>query len=208
MPFVAILRNAGQRERETSHRAAGQRSYIDTGRLRTISAAAADRPPMLTPLLARQKPAAAEYYANEWRLRVNLVPNLLRTGIPLIDRQHAAYEELTSRVLALCTEPRTTRETLAIEVAHVRSYALDHFDCEEQLMRSIKYPYYDGHVTKHNVFREQSDDFAAEVEIDPLASDFTVRLARLLVDWFCVHVQTEDMKLAAFLRESGQVPAS
>ena len=131
-------------------------------------------------------------------------PDLLRTGIPLIDRQHEAYEEQTCRVLALCAEPRVTQSVLADEMAQVRTYALDHFDCEEQLMRSVKYPQFNRHVSRHNTFREQADDFAAELAVDPLSSDFTVRLARLLVDWFCDHVQTEDMKLAAFLRESGQ----
>ena len=139
---------------------------------------------------------------------MSMTPDLLRTGIPLIDRQHAAYEELTSRVLALCAEPRTPREVLATEIAQVRLYALDHFDCEEQLMRSAKYPDYARHVTRHNVFREQSDDFADELAHEPLASDFTARLARLLVDWFCDHVQHEDLRLAAFLRENGFVQAS
>lgn len=133
--------------------------------------------------------------------------DLLQTGIPLIDRQHAAYEELTGRVFALCTEARVARNLLAPEVALVRAYALDHFDCEEQLMRSAKCPFYNGHVARHNVFREQSDVFAAELAQDPLADDFTIRLARLLVDWFCDHVQSEDMRLAAFLREKGLAQA-
>ena len=137
---------------------------------------------------------------------MTLNPDLLRTGIPLIDRQHAAYEEQTSRVLALCTE-RVDQKALAAEMAQVRTYALDHFDCEEQLMRSVSYPNLKGHAARHNAFREQADDLAVEIATAPLASDFTARLARLLVDWFCNHVQTEDLKLAAFLREKEHAPA-
>ena len=137
---------------------------------------------------------------------MHFAPNLLQTGIPLIDRQHEAYEELTSRVLALCTEAQSHLDVLASEIAKMRAYALDHFDCEEQLMRSAKYPNYNRHVAQHNIFREQSDNFAVELEKAPLADDFNVRLARLLVDWFYTHVQHEDMKLAAFLRNSGQAP--
>ena len=135
-------------------------------------------------------------------------PDLLRTGIPLIDRQHAAYEELTSRALALCAESRVPLATLAEEIDHVRTYALDHFDCEEQLMRNVRYPHLKAHAAKHAIFREQCDAIAAELAAPPLASDYPVRLARLLVDWFCSHVQTEDMKLAAFIREHASSQAS
>ena len=135
-------------------------------------------------------------------------PDLLRTGIPLIDRQHEAYEEMTCRILALCAEPHIARSVLVAEMAQVRTYALDHFDCEEQLMCSKKYPHLNEHVGRHNIFREQSDNFASELNDDPLADDFAVRLSRLLVDWFCDHVQNVDMKLAAFLRKTGHSSAS
>ena len=134
--------------------------------------------------------------------------HLLRTGIPLIDRQHEAYEEMTGRILALCAEPQIDKATLVQEVAQVRAYALDHFDCEEQLMRAKKYPYINEHIHRHNIFREQSDSFAAELNEAQLLEDFTTRLSRLLVDWFCDHVQNVDMKLAAFLRKSGPASAS
>ena len=127
--------------------------------------------------------------------------DLLETGIPLIDRQHAAYEELTGRALLLCAESRVPLETLAQEVDQVRTYALDHFDCEEQLMRNAGYPQLKAHAAQHAIFRDQCETLAAELTTPPLASDFPTRLSRLLVDWFCRHVQTEDMKLAAFIRE-------
>ena len=133
---------------------------------------------------------------------------LLRTGIPLIDRQHEAYAQLVDRVFALCAEKQVGRDTLAAAVDQTLSYALEHFDCEEQLMRSEKYPKYSDHVIKHNTFREQADDFAAELAAEPLADDFTIRLSEQLVDWFCDHVQGEDRQLAAFLRQTGKAPAS
>lgn len=66
-------------------------------------------------------------------------------------------------------------------------------------MRAEGYPQYREHAAKHNEFREQADDFAAELADEPLADDFPIRLAEQLVNWFCDHVQGEDRRLAVFL---------
>jgi hemerythrin len=158
--------------------------------------------------LARQTQAEAEYYGAKRKLRLHFDRELIRTGIPLIDRQHEAYADLVDRVFALCAEPQVPRGAMVAAVSQTLSYAMEHFDCEEQLMRSAKYPHYDEHVARHNVFREQAEDFAAELAAEPLAEDFTVRLARQLVNWFCEHVQAEDLRLAVFLRKTGKAPAS
>lgn len=75
-------------------------------------------------------------------------------------------------------------------------------------MRAEKYPHYDGHAARHNVFREEADDFAAELAEAPLAADFAIRLAEQLVDWFCEHVLVEDRRLAAFLKTTGKAPVA
>lgn len=134
--------------------------------------------------------------------------SLIHTGIPLIDRQHEGYADLVDRVFDLCSEPTVSRNTLVAPVNQALAYALEHFDCEERLMRSERYPICDGHVVRHNFFRDEADKFAAELQAPALADDFTVRLARLLLTWFCGHVQTEDLQLAVFLKKAGKVSAS
>jgi len=61
---------------------------------------------------------------------------LLLTGIPLIDHQHAAYARLVDAALARCAEPVLDRAALVEEVNQTLSYALEHFDSEELLMRA------------------------------------------------------------------------
>jgi hemerythrin len=139
---------------------------------------------------------------------VKIDRSLIHTGIPLIDRQHEGYADLVDRVFALCSATRVSRGNLEAPVNQALAYALEHFDSEEQLMRTEKYPVYDEHVARHNFFREQADQFAAELAAEPLAEDFTVRLARLLLTWFCGHVQTEDLRLAVFLKKAGRKTAS
>ena len=126
---------------------------------------------------------------------------LFRTGVPLIDRQHEAYLALVERVFALCALAHVDRAQLAAEVGHALTYAVEHFATEEQLMLAVKYPLYRQHLAKHDQFRAQVDRFAAELTLDTLLDNYTARLAKWLVDWFAAQVQTDDLRLAAFLRK-------
>jgi hemerythrin len=130
------------------------------------------------------------------------------TGVPAIDRQHEAYLALVERVFRLCGGAQVERERLAAEVNAALSYAIEHFDTEEHLMRSVNYPHLDQHVAKHNVFRGRVDDFAAELRCAEPAPDFTTRLAKWLVDWFAEQVQNDDQRLANFLKKTAPSPAA
>jgi hemerythrin len=127
---------------------------------------------------------------------------LFRTGIPVIDRQHEAYLELVERVFKLCTAAQVERRVLATELDNTLAYAIEHFDTEEHLMRSARYPLYQEHLAKHDVFRAQVDTFAADLNAGAATADFVLRLTKWLVDWFCDQVQTDDMRLAAFLKKA------
>ncbi len=124
----------------------------------------------------------------------------LTTGIPAIDRQHEEYADLVDRLFELARTGNATRQNLARETRAVNKYAMEHFDTEEHLMRSRKYPAYAEHLAKHNVFREWTDtlplDLADGVDLD----GYTIALSKWLIEWFCDQVQTDDRKLAVFLK--------
>ena len=126
---------------------------------------------------------------------------LFRTGVPLIDQQHEAYLELVERVFQLCAKADVDLAQLTAEVNQTLVYAVEHFDTEEELMRSVRYPLLNQHVAKHNLFRAQADLFAAEIKGPVVVEDFTPRLAKWLVDWFVLQVQTDDRLLAVFLKK-------
>ena len=125
---------------------------------------------------------------------------LLITGIPLIDRQHEEYADLVDRLFELAMRGNVARETLFRERCAVMKYAIEHFDAEEQLMRAEKYPAYENHRAKHAIFRDWTDtwssDFEGEVDLD----EYTMSLSRWLIEWFCDQVQTDDLKMAVFLK--------
>jgi len=125
---------------------------------------------------------------------------LLITGIPLIDRQHDEYADLVDRLFEVAMRGNVARETLFRERSAVIKYAIEHFDAEEQLMRAEKYPAYEKHRAKHAIFRDWTDTLSADFEGEVDLDDYTLSLSRWLIEWFCDQVQTDDLKMAVFLK--------
>lgn len=125
----------------------------------------------------------------------------LITGIPLIDEQHEKYAELVDRVFNEAMSEGLKRATLETEVDNVVAYAVEHFDAEECLMRSVDYPHYEEHVAKHNKFRDATSTMVEDMGKELVVDSYMAHLSRWLVEWFCSQVETDDRKLAAFLRK-------
>ena len=125
----------------------------------------------------------------------------LMTGIPLIDKQHAEYADLVDQCFELALHGNVSKQDLFKEIRAVIKYAVEHFDAEEFLMRSKKYPAYAEHLSKHNIFRDKMDVLFSDIEEDVDLDEYTIRLSKWLIEWFYEQVQTDDMKLAVFLKE-------
>ncbi len=128
------------------------------------------------------------------------------TGIPLIDRQHTEYADLVNRCFTLASDGDVPREALFKEISAVMEYAVGHFDAEEFLMRSSSYPEYEAHRSKHNKFRDKVDILLAEFEEGSNPDAYLIKLSKLLIEWFCEQVETDDRKLARFLKEKEKTP--
>ena len=128
------------------------------------------------------------------------IDRAIRTGIPLIDNQHDAYVKLVDEFFEMADQGNVDRDELVKAVDGVIKYAVEHFDAEEHLMRSIEYPYYEEHLNKHNFFRSQTDSYVKEVRETSDINTCTVRLSKWLVGWLCEQVQDDDLKLANYMR--------
>jgi len=130
-------------------------------------------------------------------LRVDL------TGIPLIDEQHKQYMVLVNKCLAKYHKGNMTKSMFIDCVTEIEAYALEHFDSEEVLMRSAKYPLYEEHLAKHDDFRNRINDLLEKMntkEID--LGHYVSLLCKWLVDWFKIEVLDDDIKLAKFIKEN------
>lgn len=120
-------------------------------------------------------------------------------GIPLIDNQHKQLLVLINNLIASNNKGNVERPTLNNYIKEVFAYTVEHFDAEEYLMRSVKYPLYEEHLSKHNEFRDKADEFLAELEEEIDIKDYVNNLCEWLVDWFKTQVLNDDVKLARLL---------
>ena len=123
------------------------------------------------------------------------------TGIPVIDRQHNTYIDMVERLIMQCEKGDLEPSQIHSEVKEVVRYALEHFDDEERLMRSVNYPAYRKHLEKHNQFRTRLDDFLNVLKSEGISDDYGEVLTNWLLAWLEHQIQKDDAALAAYLKE-------
>lgn len=130
-------------------------------------------------------------------------PQEYMTGIPAIDNQHAHYVELLDKFVVRSREGNISQAEFNEDVNALVAYALEHFDSEEFLMRSIAYPRYEEHLAKHNVFRDKMDVLLEEIEAGGINIDaFMKKVSKWLIEWFKIQLLDDDAKLAKYIREN------
>lgn len=133
------------------------------------------------------------------------------TGVPEIDEQHMILvHTLNEAAVKLAGDP--SLENLDQITRDLLSYALYHFDTEEELMQEFGYESADE--TSSALHLEQHRSFSARVVAvrDAIKAGNPVIPAELLGflnDWLVNHILNTDKKLGSFIvaRRKNQVPA-
>ena len=125
---------------------------------------------------------------------------LLITGVPRIDHQHEKYAILVDEVFELANHGNVSKEDVLSKTKDVLEYAMEHFDDEESLMLAENYPAYEEHRAKHDIFRQKTDALPSSFDEDMDLEEHMITLSMWLIEWFCDQVQTDDLKLAEFIR--------
>lgn len=73
-----------------------------------------------------------------------------------------------------------------------------HFDGEERMMRSSRYPSYDWHKRQHDTARKRVTQFAARVEADEAGA--VSDMVSFLTGWLRDHTGLHDRMMTAYLR--------
>lgn len=125
-----------------------------------------------------------------WRPQMSL-------GNALLDGDHRYLISLINTVeLALRTAAE--RDALSTALDQLVMYTHEHFDREEKLMRSIRYPSYEEHRRSHRDLTARLVEIRASLEAVPAgaaAAEEVDRLIGLLRAWLLDHVLKEDMLL-------------
>lgn len=127
------------------------------------------------------------------------LPASLRTNIKFIDEQHAALLQVADEIIDLINSA-PDREKIEDLVGFLKSYTINHFKEEEELMLSKKYIEYEAHKKEHDYFnyyiQTVSDDLAKITDVKDITSD----VIESLRDWIVEHVHKTDIKMAEYVR--------
>jgi len=125
----------------------------------------------------------------------------LVTGITRIDEQHRVLVDMCNEAHVLLQQHATTERTKGI-VRDLMSYALYHFETEEELADSCGYN--DAHAEENAKHREQHRAFAnavAGMQLD-MSRGIAVSIEALfdfLRSWLTNHILGMDMELGKFI---------
>ncbi len=121
--------------------------------------------------------------------------------VPVIDAQHKEYFLRVNQVLHHAAMGESAKE-MADALAFVGSYAVFHFDSEQDAMRFANYPGLDAHVEQHQHFAARLEKLAAAFVADGFHPTLGKELNALLVDWFVYHIRTVDQRLGDYLMQA------
>ncbi len=132
------------------------------------------------------------------------VPAELRTGIALIDSQHAELLRLGRELMILLRDSNSPDVAFRI-LSVLTGYAHAHFGIEEEWMERLDYPDRLAHRAAHDAFKQELRLLEEEVSNLGLATGLGRSLRLLLPDLLLTHIGQHDTRLAAFLRAKGVV---
>jgi hemerythrin len=124
----------------------------------------------------------------------------LATGDAAIDSQHKILIQKISSLLD-AFEKSGKIESIGVIIRFMEMFVKTHFNSEELVMESLKYPQAAEHVRQHRYFAEQFASLKEKLETKGNTPELAKQAKGLLVDWFVNHIKTTDMALGAFLKE-------
>jgi hemerythrin-like metal-binding protein len=123
------------------------------------------------------------------------------TGVQEIDEQHQILVNMLNEANARLTE-YSGHDVLQNIIRDLMSYALYHFDTEEELMVENQYDQVDRetHFREHRGFSDKVSKLQQELRQGKLVS--REELLTFLNGWLINHILKTDMQLGRFLKQS------
>lgn len=128
----------------------------------------------------------------------------LITGIEAIDNQHKKIFEMADKILFF--DENTSKEDIVQALDFLISYVIDHFGLEEGHMIKSLYSDFYNHRNRHtllisNLFKINSKFVEAENNLCPEMNDIIEEFKILILEWLVEHIDNDDRKFAAFIRD-------
>lgn len=124
------------------------------------------------------------------------------TGHPMVDRQHQELFVLVNKLHQSIIEGHG-RDAQGPVLKRLANYTVEHFRMEERVMQEHNYPGYSGHKTKHDQLAAEVKQLIDQFDAGKLVLPLT--LSGFLANWISHHIDGEDKRLIAWLRQHQMV---
>ncbi len=119
----------------------------------------------------------------------------LETGIDEVDNQH---KEIFKRIadFGLAILKGKEKSELIKLIGFLNSYAIEHFDAEEKIMRGLHHPEIRKHLEEHDQFRNMCKELAYEYRNKGVDQYLALQTEKKLRKWWENHILKLDMSFA------------
>lgn len=119
-----------------------------------------------------------------------------KIGVDFIDKEHKQLFSTINKLLTISESEDKSEWACREGVKYLKNHAIQHFEHEEEYMRSIQYSEYDIHKRLHDNFRKNTLP-ALEKEMNEM--NYSIESVRhflgVCIGWVVSHTQTEDLAI-------------
>ncbi len=118
-------------------------------------------------------------------------------GVESIDKQHKQLFATINKLLVLGEEEEKKEWVCREGVKYLKNHVTEHFQHEEDYMRSIDYPNYEVHKRLHDDFQNNTlPSLEEELEETSYSEEAMRHFLGVSIGWLLAHTQTEDLAIA------------
>ena len=120
-----------------------------------------------------------------------------KIGVDFIDKEHKLLFSTMDKLLRISENEEKSEWACQEGVKYLKNHAIEHFEHEEEYMRSIDYPGYEIHKRLHDNFRYKT---LPALEEEMVETEFSTEAIRhflgVCIGWVVAHTQIEDQAIA------------
>lgn len=122
-------------------------------------------------------------------------------GVQSIDGQHLSLFNMLNELHAAMMKGQA-RSVAGPVLRRLVNYTREHFEAEEAMMASAKYPGLADHRIKHRELTRQAEEFMDRFERGE--ATINIQLLNFLRDWLSIHIKKSDKEYTPWMQKAGQ----
>ncbi|MDE7285907.1 MAG: hemerythrin domain-containing protein, partial [Lachnospiraceae bacterium] len=119
-----------------------------------------------------------------------------KIGVDFIDKEHKQLFSTMNKLLRISESEEKSEWACREGVKYLRNHTTEHFEHEEEYMKSINYSEYEIHKRLHDNFRKNTlPALEAEMELSQYSEEAVRHFLGVCIGWVVGHTQTEDQAI-------------